>query len=163
MQYRITRVESKIETVTKKKQVFNRETGLPEFTDDNHKFQIAYAVDGFTKHEGRLLEYPLVISPGYLKTGDVIEAFPDNNGWLVGITPLTGEHAIASPAPAAPASAPQPLPEVTTSQAEPWRFAVASGYAATPADIARFATAFFALEAHVAKITVALQKEGIAL
>jgi hypothetical protein len=144
--FQIVRINPVVESVTQKKPQYDPSTGQVVGEQEvAKKFQVAYATDG-TRFEGVLTEFPFAMPPGYVDVGDVVSGYVNGSGQLVNVTIERGRNAIAKPAPATPAPKPEPLPSVQSPQVEPWRFAVASGYAATPTDIAAFAQAFFALE-----------------
>jgi hypothetical protein len=142
-QYRITHV-GPVETGTRKKAVYDKHSGqVSGYEPEQFKFQLVRCTDLYGNTGA---EYMFNSLPDYVAVGDVISGW-DEGGYIRDIIIESGKNAIARPAPPRPLPTPQPLPEVKTPQQEPWRFAVTSGYAATPADLASFAHAFFRLEA----------------
>jgi hypothetical protein len=143
--FQVIRINPKVETITKKKPLFDQYGQLSGKTEDvTTSYQLVQVTDG-SRFEGVLTEFSWAAPVNAVDVGDIVSGYPDNNGYLLSVNIERGRNAIM-PASPEPKAAPQPLPEVQAPQEEPWRFAVASGYAATPADIAAFANAFFSLE-----------------
>ena len=153
-EYRIVRIDPKIYSDVIKTKVFNRDGSAAGTEEKPVKYQVAYAQERFGNSGA---EYVFRTKPGFMDVGDIISGW-DDCGQLRDVYVVEGKNAIAKPALPTPPPAPQQEPEVTTPQMEPWRFAVASGYAATPADYAAFAKAFFSLEARYNRLAVAFEQ-----